>query len=119
MCSPSVLNASSGPYADDESPSAPRPTQARNGISEMLVEDAAVVEVARAAEQRALDADAERTVAFVDPGDLRGDRGGPRNAVRGRWGGLLGRCSNRRRQLRLTHAKAWYLRNVYASFLRR
>ena len=36
MCAPSARNASSGPYADDESPSAPRPTQARSATSEML-----------------------------------------------------------------------------------
>src|SRR6266550_641201 len=35
VCSPRFLNASSGPYADEESPSAPSPTQARNAISEM------------------------------------------------------------------------------------
>src|SRR5438132_474358 len=35
-CSPSALNASSGPYADDDSPSAPRPTHARNAAREML-----------------------------------------------------------------------------------
>ena len=35
VCSWRFRNASSGPYADEESPSAPRPTQARNGISEM------------------------------------------------------------------------------------
>src|SRR3989304_3374669 len=29
-------NATSGPYADEESPSAPRPTQARNAASEIL-----------------------------------------------------------------------------------
>src|SRR5919108_73404 len=34
-CSPRFLNASSGPYADELSPSAPRPTQARNAASEM------------------------------------------------------------------------------------
>src|SRR5438445_4114547 len=33
-CAPSALYASSGPYADDERPSAPRPTQARNVTSE-------------------------------------------------------------------------------------
>src|ERR1700674_453744 len=32
---PSARNDSSGPYADEESPSAPSPTQARNAISEM------------------------------------------------------------------------------------
>src|SRR3954471_23861196 len=34
-CCPSALYASSGPYADDERPSAPRPTQARNATSEV------------------------------------------------------------------------------------
>src|SRR5712692_11308013 len=34
-CSPSALKASSGPYDDDDSPSAPSPTQARNAASEM------------------------------------------------------------------------------------
>src|SRR5438876_3637827 len=34
--SPRFLNASSGPYALEESPSAPRPTQARNAASERL-----------------------------------------------------------------------------------
>src|SRR5512135_1552141 len=33
-CGPSALYASSGPYADDERPSAPSPTQARKAISE-------------------------------------------------------------------------------------
>src|SRR5262252_10392529 len=32
--SPSALNDSSGPYDDDDSPSAPRPTQARNATSD-------------------------------------------------------------------------------------
>src|SRR2546425_991319 len=35
VCSPRFLNASSGPYAEDERPSAPRPTQARKAMSEM------------------------------------------------------------------------------------
>src|SRR5438105_13838026 len=35
VCWPRFLNASCGPYADEESPSAPSPTQARNAISEM------------------------------------------------------------------------------------
>src|SRR5256885_16195446 len=35
VCSPRFLNASSGPYAKEERPSAPRPTQARKAISEM------------------------------------------------------------------------------------
>ncbi len=35
VCAPSALNASSGPYADDESPSAPRPTHAMNAASAM------------------------------------------------------------------------------------
>src|SRR3954471_13170271 len=35
VCSPRFLNASSGPYAEEESPSAPRLTQARNATSEM------------------------------------------------------------------------------------
>src|SRR3989442_1198650 len=34
VCSPRFLNASSGPYAEDERPSAPRPTQARKAMSE-------------------------------------------------------------------------------------
>src|SRR5512138_2112914 len=34
MCSPSVLYASSGPYEDEERPSAPSPTHARNATSE-------------------------------------------------------------------------------------
>jgi hypothetical protein len=33
-CEPSALYASSGPYADDDNPSAPRPTHARNAISD-------------------------------------------------------------------------------------
>src|SRR4051794_16658171 len=33
--SPSALNASSGPYADDDRPSAPSPTHARNATSDM------------------------------------------------------------------------------------
>src|ERR1700686_1818975 len=32
VCGPSALYASSGPYADDERPSAPRPTQARKAM---------------------------------------------------------------------------------------
>src|SRR2546430_121346 len=32
VCSPKALKASSGPYEELDSPSAPRPTQARNGI---------------------------------------------------------------------------------------
>src|SRR5439155_17310940 len=35
VCSPRFLNASSGPYADEYSPSAPSPTQATNAMSEM------------------------------------------------------------------------------------
>src|SRR5262245_746592 len=35
-CSPSWRKVSSGPYALDERPSAPRPTQARNAISDSL-----------------------------------------------------------------------------------
>src|SRR5438445_9959824 len=35
VCAPSARNASSGPYADEDSPSAPRPTQARNAASAM------------------------------------------------------------------------------------
>src|SRR5258708_3721308 len=34
--SPRFLNASSGPYEEDESPSAPRPTQARNAASDSV-----------------------------------------------------------------------------------
>src|SRR5437868_1178559 len=34
-CCPSALYASSGPYADDDRPSAPRPTQARKATSEV------------------------------------------------------------------------------------
>src|SRR5215470_4384852 len=36
VCSPSARNASSGPYAEDESPSAPSPIQARNANRETL-----------------------------------------------------------------------------------
>jgi hypothetical protein len=35
VCSPSWRKASSGPYADELRPSAPRPTHARNAMSEM------------------------------------------------------------------------------------
>ena len=35
VCAPSARNASSGPYAEDDKPSAPKPTQARNAISAM------------------------------------------------------------------------------------
>src|SRR5579864_1401654 len=36
VCSPSWRNSSSGPYADDDSPSAPSPTHASSAISESL-----------------------------------------------------------------------------------
>src|SRR5215468_2709452 len=35
VCAPSARNASSGPYADEDSPSAPRPTQAKKAASAM------------------------------------------------------------------------------------
>src|SRR5450755_3472061 len=35
VCAPSALNASSGPYAEEERPSAPRPTHAMNAASAM------------------------------------------------------------------------------------
>src|SRR5439155_26569388 len=35
VCSPSARNASSGPYADDDNPSAPSPTHARNAAGAM------------------------------------------------------------------------------------
>src|SRR4029077_13202656 len=36
VCGPTVRNASSGPYAEDDRPSAPRPTHASNAMSETL-----------------------------------------------------------------------------------
>ncbi len=36
VCAPSARYASSGPYEDDESPSAPSPIQARNATREAL-----------------------------------------------------------------------------------
>ena len=36
VCRPSARNASSGPYADEDSPSAPSPTHAKNAMSERV-----------------------------------------------------------------------------------
>jgi hypothetical protein len=53
VCAPSARNASSGPYADDDSPSAPRPTQARSAIERDAMERAGILDVARFAEHEA------------------------------------------------------------------